>query len=205
MKCLGPFAPLYAIASHVLIICVILSSVEPRKHSKSSATLQYDFGHDKGSNFLLLKTDSLFPEMGKTNSKSDSLNFEVKKSNLITKKESNRKLKKEIAKRKKIERKLRREKKKWARKLKKKSRTLMLGMGDEKEQKIKQLEDMSAFKKLEKSSFRDSLNILFSVAQKFKNMPSKIGTLTGNIEEELGYKEEAVDRALESIDVHLGD
>ena len=88
---------------------------------------------------------------------------------------------------------------------KKHDRKLMFGGGDDLKQKKDLKENLSMFKVLEKSSFRDSMDLLFKVRLQFKALPGKINTIAKNFEEQLGYKEEAVEKALQQIDVKLGD
>ena len=189
----------------VIILLSILEIVQAKKNR--TGTLQYDFGQDNGKNILILKTDNLFlPKSSKRSKHKNNLDIQVKKSILLTKKQADRKLQKEIRKRKKIERLLRKEKEKWKKKMKKKNklhRKLMLGGGAEKEQEKTLKESMAMFKMLEKSSFRDSMDLLFKVRLQFKAMPGKINTIAKNFEEQLGYKEEAVEKALEQIDVKI--
>ena len=187
----------------VLIVLSMMELIESKK--KRTGTLQYDFGQDNGKNILILKTDNLFlPKSSKRSKHKNSLDIQVKKSILMTKNQADKKLRKEIKRRKKIERLLKKEKAKWKKKMKKKNnRKLMFGGGAEKEQEKTLKESMAMFKMLEKSSFRDSMDLLFKVRLQFKAMPGKINTIAKNYEEQLGYKEEAVAKALEQIDVKI--
>ena len=187
----------------ILVSLGIFGELEGRK--EKVGTLQYDFGKDNGQNILILKTDNLFlPKSLKKLKNKGKLDLQVKKSILLTKKEADRKLKKEIRRRKKIEKQLQKEKEKWRKKMKKKHhRKLMLGGGDKLKQDKELKESMSMFKMLEKSSFRDSMDLLFRVRLRVKALPGKIGTLSKNFEEQLGFKEESVEKALEAIDVKL--
>ena len=181
-----------------LVFLVLLSLAlwsEVRAKKKFSGTLQYDFGKDNGQNILILKTDELFfpddPEQTKGKTKMD---IKVTKSVLLTKKAADKKLarKKERAKMRK-------------RQSKKHHRKLMLGGGDDLKQKKELKESLSMFKTLEKSSFRDSMDLLFRVRLQVKALPGKINTISKNFEDELGFKEESVEKALQFIDVKLGD
>lgn len=194
---------------------------------KHSGTLQYDFGKDDGKNVLILKTDNLFfPDTTKGAKHKSKLDIKVKKSVLMTQKQTNRKLRREIRRRKKIERLLKKEKSKWNKKMQKKRKLMgMLGAaalgggaalaaggamamasggGEDLEMKKNLKENLSMFKVLEKASFRDSMDLLFKVRLQFKALPGKINTLSKNYEEQLGYKEEAVEKALQQIDVKIG-
>ena len=189
----------------LVAVCSVLGNAESK--AKHKGTLQYDFGKDGGKNILILKTDNLFfPSSAKNSKLKKDLEFEVKKSILMTKKQADKKLKREIKRRKKIERLLKKERAKWKKKMKHKhDRKMMLGGGDELKQKKELKENLSMFKVLEKSSFRDSMDLLFKVRLQFKALPGKINTISKNFEEQLGYKEEAVEKALQQIDVKLGD
>jgi hypothetical protein len=189
----------------VLISTSIFEHVESK--AKNSGTLQYDFGKENGQNILILKTDNLFlPEGSKGGKKKDKLDIKVTKSVLLTKRAADAKLEKEIRRRKKIERLLKKERAKLKKKRKtKRQRKLMFGGGDELKQKKELKESLSMFKTLEKASFRDSMDLLFKVRLKVKALPGKIGTIAKNFEDELGFKEEAVEKALQAIDVKLGD
>lgn len=193
-----------------LVFLVLLSLAlwsEVRAKKKFSGTLQYDFGKDNGQNILILKTDELFfpddPEQTKGKTKMD---IKVTKSVLLTKKAADKKLAREVRRRKKIERLLKKERAKMRkRQSKKHHRKLMLGGGDDLKQKKELKESLSMFKTLEKSSFRDSMDLLFRVRLQVKALPGKINTISKNFEDELGFKEESVEKALQFIDVKLGD
>jgi len=192
----------------LVVILSIVENVENKK--KHKGTLQYDFGKDNGKNILILKTDNLFlPKSFKNSKHKNDLEFEVKKSILMTQKQADKKLKREIKRRKKIERLLKKEKAKWKKKMKHKyGRKMMLGGmggGEDLKQKKDLKENLSMFKVLEKASFRDSMDLLFKVRLRFKALPAKIMTIAKNFEEQLGYKEEAVEKALQQIDVKVGE
>ena len=183
-----------------------------KKNPSNSGTLQYDFKSGKHGHMLILNTDNLFGHSStklkadtSSGSKFRKLRFSVKKTKLNKKRKSNRNLKKELRRRKKIEQLLKKQNKKLRNRKKKGHISRLLFGNDEKELELKQKEDLAQFKKMEKSSFKDNLDQLFKTAQKFKNMPAKIKTLASNLEEDLGYKEEAVQKALEQIDVKLDD